>query len=133
MGQATFQGSTPSVMVVDDDAFSRDVLQEMLLAEGVHDIYLAEGGRAALRALASLPSAPDLLICDVFMPDMDGIEFMSELAAQNYQGSVILVTGVDVETLSLARDIATGQGIQLLGSFAKPLRQDALAHVLGTR
>jgi CheY-like chemotaxis protein len=120
----------PSVLVVDDDAFSRDLLQEMLAAQGVSQIALADNGRSALRTLAAMAAPPDLLICDVFMPDMDGIEFMSELAQRHYQGGVALVTGVDIETMGLARDIATAEGVRLLGTFAKPLQSASLAELL---
>ena len=123
----------PSVLVVDDDAFSRDVLQETLAAQGILDIQTADNGRSALRLLEAMAIPPDLLICDVFMPDMDGIEFMSELAQRHYRGDVVLVTGVDVETLSLAREIAAGQGLRLLGSFTKPLHREVLARLLATR
>jgi len=105
----------------------------MLAAEGIVNIQMADNGRSALRALAAMGSPPELLICDVFMPDMDGIEFMSELAQHQYPGDVVLVTGVDVSTLSLARDIATGQGIRLLGSFTKPLHKNVLKQLLAAR
>jgi CheY-like chemotaxis protein len=133
MSKPTDEASTSCVLVVDDDAFSRDVMQEMLAAEGVTDIQMADNGRSALRALEAMPTPPDLLICDVFMPDMDGIEFVSELAQRQYTGAVVLVTGVDAQTLALARDLATGQGIRLLGSFTKPLHQHDLAQMLAAR
>ncbi len=129
----TLEALPPCVLVVDDDAFSREVMQEMLAAEGVIDIQMADNGRSALRALETMSTPPDLLICDVFMPDMDGIEFMSELAHRQYAGAVVLVTGVDIETLALARDLANGQGLRLLGSFTKPMRQDDLAQMLALR
>ena len=113
----------PSVLVVDDDAFSRDVLQEMLAAQGILDVQTADNGRSALRVLEAMGTPPDL----------DGIEFMSELAQRQYRGDVVLVTGVDVETLSLAREIAAGQGLRLLGSFTKPLHREVLAQLLATR
>lgn len=133
MNPHTSHKPIPSVMVVDDDAFSRDVLQEMLAAQGILDVQTADNGRSALRVLEAMATPPDLLICDVFMPDMDGIEFMSELAQRQYRGDVVLVTGVDVETLSLAREIAAGQGLRLLGSFTKPLHREVLAQLLASR
>ena len=133
MHAPTFDASAMSVMVVDDDTFSREVMQEMLASEGVTQIHLADNGRNALLALEGMPSPPDLLVCDVFMPDMDGIEFMTELALRHYPGDVVLVTGVDVGTLELARDIAAGQGIRLLGTFTKPLPKGELTRLLASR
>jgi len=130
MNTAALSGLKPSVLVVDDDEFSRDVLQEMLQAQGVTQIVMAGNGRIALNTLSDLPNPPDLIVCDVFMPDMDGIEFMSALAQKQYKGSVVLVTGVDIETLSLARDIAAAEGIKLLGSLTKPLRHQELTQIM---
>ncbi len=133
MPAPTFEVSTMSVLVVDDDAFSREVMQEMLAAEGITRIHMADNGRSALQALEAMASPPDLLVCDVFMPDMDGIEFMTELAQRQYPGDVVLVTGVDVGTLALARDIAAGLGIRLLGTFTKPLPKGELTRLLASR
>ena len=130
MNTAALPDIKSSVLVVDDDEFSRDVLQEMLQAQGVTQISMASNGRIALHTLLDMSSPPDLIVCDVFMPDMDGIEFMSALARQQYKGSVVLVTGVDIETLSLARDIAAAEGIKLLGSLTKPLRHQELTQIL---
>ncbi|AGX86309.1 response regulator [Candidatus Symbiobacter mobilis] len=123
-------GTALSVLLVDDDEFSRDVLKEMLVAQGVTDVRMADSGLSALQTLSTLAHQPDLMICDVFMPDMDGIEFMSALAARKYRGGVVLVSGVNIETLSMARDLASAAGIQLLGSFVKPLHREVLAEVL---
>ena len=133
MNPSFVEASTLCVLVVDDAAFSRDVTQEMLATEGIIDIQMADNGHGAMRVLEYMPEPPDLLICDVFMPDMDGIEFMSELAQRQYQGGVVRVTGVDVQTLALARDLASGQGIRILGAFSKPLRQDDLVQMLALR
>ncbi len=119
-----------SVLVVDDDEIGSSVLRVMLNDLGVTEVHVASGGRDALRTLAELTYAPDLVICDLYMPDMDGIEFMAELATQHYQGAVVLVSGVDVEMLSLAQDLVLADGIRLLGSFPKPLRADTLAAML---
>lgn len=130
MNDATCKGQIGSVLMVDDDEFSCDIMCAMLGGLGVTEVHCAGSGRAGLRTLARLASAPDVLICDLFMPDMDGIEFMAELATQHYQGAVVLVSGVDVEMLSLAQDLVLADGIRLLGSFPKPLRADTLAAML---
>ena len=121
------------VLVVDDDAFSRDYFSEMLAGVGVGKIQSAADGRAALRTLAELPSPPDLLICDVFMPDMDGIEFLDHLSKKRYPGGVMLVSGQDVTMMALAQQVALENGLKLLGAYTKPVSAavltDALARV----
>lgn len=130
MNPAACNTPATSVLVVDDDEFSRDVLSAMLATAGITEIHCADNGRSALRAMAGMATLPGLLICDVFMPDMDGIEFMSTLADQGYSGGVVLVSGVDLEMLSMARDIAVANGIKVLGCHTKPLSKEALIEAL---
>ncbi len=122
---------SPSVLLVDDDDFLRDIMCEMLMQLGVTNIHQAGDGLQALSTLRALPTPPDFLICDIYMPDMDGIEFVAELAKLHYRGGVLLLSGVNPETLQLARDIANGEGIQLVGAYLKPIRPELLADALG--
>jgi CheY-like chemotaxis protein len=78
-----------------------------------------------------MPKLPDFLICDVFMPDMDGIEFVGELAKQRYQGGLVLVTGVSQSMLEVASDIAIAKGLRVLGTLTKPVSQASLEKALG--
>jgi len=119
-----------SALIVDDDSFSQDLFSEMLSAMGITDIHSALNGRIGLRTLAELPRPPDFLICDVFMPDMDGIEFLTELAKKNYQGGVILISGVDISMLGIARQLATDSGLKLWGAHSKPVSAATLSETL---
>lgn len=121
----------PAVLVVDDDEFLRDLMSEMLNQLGVTVVHQAGNGREALAVLDELAQPPEFLICDIYMPDMDGIEFVAELARLHYAGGLVLLSGVNPETLQLARDIAVGEGIQLAGAFVKPVRPEVLAQALG--
>jgi CheY-like chemotaxis protein len=112
--------SATSVLVVDDDDFA---LESMLLALAplkLASIATAADGLAALRHIKSSPQPPDFLICDVYMPNMDGLEFLDQLAQMQFKGGVILVSGLNIEMLDMARQIAMGSGLQLLGAVAKP-------------
>jgi CheY-like chemotaxis protein len=117
-------------MVVDDDSYSQELFTEMLTALGIENIRTASSGRIALSTLAKLPHPPDLLICDVFMPDMDGIEFLSELAKRNFQGGIVLVSGMDIRMMDIAREMAVADGLKLLGAYAKPVPQAELGRAL---
>jgi CheY-like chemotaxis protein len=122
--------ASQTVLVVDDDEITRDVMQEMLHQAGVTNVHLAADGRKALRALATLAQAPDLLICDIYMPDMDGFEFLMALSKMKYSGRIMLVSGVSAENLALARDIAQGTGLSLAGVHIKPLPMETLRMAL---
>jgi CheY-like chemotaxis protein len=120
-----------SVLVIDDDDFTQVLFQGMLEDWGIADVHLAGNGREALRLMAALPRPPDVLICDVFMPDMDGIEFLEVLAQKKYAGSVVLVSGMNMDMMVVARDLALSNGLRVVGAFIKPVKADLLAHTLG--
>ena len=118
------------VLIVDDDTFSHKLLSAMLRKLAVTDIHTAINGRVGLRMLAELPRPPDVLICDVFMPDMDGIEFLAELTQQGYQGCIILVSGQDITMMDVAQKIAVANGLNMLGAYTKPVPIAILADAL---
>jgi DNA-binding NtrC family response regulator len=65
--------SGTTLLVVDDDADVRDVLEEVLSDEG-YDVICAENGQVALEYLHTSP-APDAILLDLFMPVMSGWDF----------------------------------------------------------
>lgn len=119
------------VLVVDDDEFSQQIILGTLEELGIANVHLAGDGREGLHTLAHMASTPDFLICDLFMPDMDGIEFLAQLGKQGYAGGIVLVTGGDVSMMSIARELAFADGLRLLATFVKPLNHVALAQVMG--
>jgi CheY-like chemotaxis protein len=74
--------STPTskskIAVIDDDRFIRYLL-DMHLRKAGYEVFVAEDAMAAGRVI--LESPPDLILCDVDMPFMDGYEFVSALRA----------------------------------------------------
>lgn len=125
------QPDPPAVLLVDDDDFIREAMAAMLAQLGVQEVHQAGNGQQALAVLKCLARPPDFLVCDIYMPDMDGIEFVAALAQLDFRGGVVLISGVNPETLALARDIAQGEGIDLVGAFLKPVRLATLADALG--
>jgi two-component system, NtrC family, response regulator PilR len=70
---ATAERRTPRVLVVDDERSMRELLAIVLKREG-YEVVLAENGRSAIAALERGPF--DLLISDIKMPDMSGVEVL---------------------------------------------------------
>jgi two-component system chemotaxis response regulator CheY len=69
---------TARVLVVEDDESMRELLRLHLSGAG-YDVTAAEDGIAA--GYAVLKATPDLIICDVEMPNMDGLQFIGALRA----------------------------------------------------
>ena len=130
MAFAISKRSTPTVLMVEDDDFSQEVLLVMLMTLGVTGIHFARNGRDALRLSADQRRPFDLCICDIFMPEMDGIELVGHLASQGYYGDIILISGGDAEMLGHARLIAQRNGLNVLASLTKPLALAALMQAL---
>lgn len=119
-----------SVLIVDDDTFFQALLSQMLTVLGIGTIYTASNGNEALRILKSLPRPTDYLICDVFMPDMDGIEFLNELAGTHYSDAIMMVSGLDPEMLDLSRFMAAHNGLRMVGAFVKPIALQQLSEAM---
>jgi DNA-binding response OmpR family regulator len=64
----------PPILVVDDDFSIRRTIAEVLIEEG-YDVSCAADGREALALLGDRRSRPGLIILDLWMPSMDGIDF----------------------------------------------------------
>ncbi len=116
------------ILLLDDDAFMLELLQDLLGELGYGNVRAETTARAALQSLPQW--RPELLICDLSMPEMDGIEFLRAVAGQDYAGGVILLSGMDSGVLRAARTLATAQGLAILGACAKPVQAAELAGLL---
>ena len=116
------------ILLLDDDAFMLDLLADMIAGLGEHTVVRETDGRRALIELRLRP--PQLVICDLSMPVMDGIDFLRLAAAQQYQGGVVLLSGVDGAVLKTAARLAQVQGLAIIDACAKPLGIDTLASLL---
>lgn len=84
------------ILVVDDEQNMRIALYEALSRSG-HQVTLAENGRLALELIEQQP--PDLVVTDIRMPEMDGIEMLQQIKARAPQLPVVIITGyATVET-----------------------------------
>jgi len=84
-------------LVVDDDARSRELLQQLLILDG-YDVRAAGGGQAALALLKD--DLPDVAVIDLRMPGMDGLELcrkIRNLARGGHELAVVVLTGMDDE------------------------------------
>lgn len=116
------------ILLLDDDTFMLELLTEMLDSLGYRNVRAESDARVALAALPGF--APDLLICDLSMPEMDGIEFLRAAAEARFAGSVVLLSGMDSGILRAAEMLAMAEGLTILGAISKPVARAALAALL---
>ena len=84
------EGSKPQILVVDDDPSVRESLGMLLRSVG-YDVSMAENGAHAVSHLNT--AMPDLIVTDINMPEMSGIEFISHVRSQYPSISVIAMSG----------------------------------------
>lgn len=118
------------VLVVDDDPLARRQIALVLNAVAIGDIVSVDRGVTALQELAQNINAFDLLITDLNMPGMDGVEFIRRLAEMGYQNGLILCSGVDERLLQTAAELVRAKGMLLRGTVKKPLTRQRLIELL---
>lgn len=79
------------ILLADDDATARGLVERALAAAG-HSVLIAHDGHEALTLMDANPGV-DILVTDVHMPGIDGIELASRLRAANPQLRVLLMSG----------------------------------------
>ena len=89
-GDEADQVPDEQILVVDDDVMARDLLVRFLGLRGYH-VRAAKDGREALRMIEEW--IPDLLILDLVMPEMNGVEVLRALAERDYAGRTIILSG----------------------------------------
>jgi two-component system response regulator AtoC len=86
------------VLVIDDEAGVRRTLSMILEDEGYQVISASDGKEGLERALKE---EPDLILCDIRMPRMDGLEFLEEYRKKNGQALVITITAYGSNELAV--------------------------------
>jgi CheY-like chemotaxis protein len=111
------------VLIVDDDPFMLELLPVMLAELGNFEVRAENDARRALRAL---DPPPQLLICDLSMPEMDGIEFMHAASIAGFDGNVLLLSGMDSGVRMAAEHLAQAHGLKVIGTHKKPITREQL-------
>ena len=118
------------VLVVDDSALQRMALIEHLQALGVSRIFEANEGADALARLAQLLPQPALMVIDLEMPGMDGVELIQHLAELPLPPAIVLASSKEDVLISAVASMIDSLGLPLLGALQKPVSREALLKAL---
>ena len=116
------------ILVVDDEPVVREITIEILRRSG----YSPQGVPSARRALALLDEEQfDLVVSDVVMPEMTGVELLYELRRRRPDLPVILMTGGSQEPERTTKAVALGAAVLLYKPFSHAELREAVASALG--
>ena len=123
------QRATVKIMALDDEPFILKLHARMLADLGFVACRVFESGHEALGDIERGP-APDLILLDLSMPLMDGIEFIRHLVKLEFHGSLLLVSGEDERMLLTAERLVQAHGMTVLGHLSKPVKPAGLGAML---
>lgn len=119
-----------TVVVVEDHDFQRRTVVQLLRNLGVGTVRDAADGTHALRVLQEGP-LPDIVICDIDMPGMDGVEVVTRIAEADLACALVISSGLESNVLRAVEAICEGHGLHVLAALPKPLTARRLGEVLG--
>jgi EAL domain-containing protein (putative c-di-GMP-specific phosphodiesterase class I)/ActR/RegA family two-component response regulator len=114
------------MLIVDDEPDVADVIAEFATRAG-YDVTTTSTPQAFDDVYHD---AFDVVILDLWMPGVDGIEIIRRLAARRSQARLVLVSGFDRRVLESAQQLAVSHGLRVAGALGKPLRLTALTELL---
>jgi EAL domain-containing protein (putative c-di-GMP-specific phosphodiesterase class I)/FixJ family two-component response regulator len=123
------------ILLLDDDLFALKMLAAHLRmlpldARGYGEVLSYENGHDAVAMLESQHRNFGLILCDLQMPDLDGVEVVRQLVRMGYAGGLVLVTGEDRRVRQAAEQLARHHKLNILGSLQKPLAPGQLEALL---
>ncbi|MFD2111366.1 response regulator [Thiorhodococcus fuscus] len=110
------------VLIVDDDEIFRTMMAEMVRREG-YEIEAVSNGQEALAYVAR--ERPLLIITDILMPEMDGIEFIMKLNQDGNDIPIIAVSG-GRRSISLEFNLESAALMGVRTTLPKPFTREAL-------
>jgi EAL domain-containing protein (putative c-di-GMP-specific phosphodiesterase class I)/CheY-like chemotaxis protein len=118
-------------LVVEDQGFQRWTIEHMLKSLGATEVHSAEEGRQALEIVRTASPAVDVIVTDLNMPGMDGIEFIRHLGESGSRAAILLVSEQDPTLLESVAAMTEAYGVGLLQALRKPLTAQKLAAAIG--
>jgi DNA-binding response OmpR family regulator len=110
-----------TVLVVDDDPILMETVATMLHVQRDVKVLRAGNGAEAFRHLDSNGAAIELIICDLNMPDCDGIEVILELSNRGTRTPILFVTGAVVAVVNAASILARVHKLNVVDILIKPV------------
>ncbi|MCI9118361.1 MAG: response regulator [Flavonifractor sp.] len=112
------------ILCVDDAAFMRKMVKDTLSKAGYTDLYEAVDGADAVEKFGEI--SPDLVIMDITMPNMDGLEALKAIRAKDGNANVVMCSAMGQESMVMD---AVRSGAK--DFIVKPFKPDRVISTVG--
>jgi DNA-binding response OmpR family regulator len=119
--------NTTRLLVIEDELPIANLIKRAAEDEE-YEVHHASGMLQI--PLAYTGFQPDVIILDIMMPDMDGVEVLQFLHAQFSRSRIILLSGSDALSRRITESLGKGLGLQIVANLSKPFRIQALKETL---
>lgn len=117
-------------LVVEDQGFQRWLVANQLESLGAQYVFSAGDGQEALDLIQDREPPIDIIVTDLDMPGMDGMEFIRNLAERKYPAALVLASAMEPSLLTTVKAMALAYGMTILGSIPKPVTAKKLQAVI---
>ena len=108
-------------LVVEDQGFQRWLTGSVLHELGAQSVLSAPDGAAALEMFDAAAAPVDIVVTDLDMPGMDGMEFIRRLGERARDCAVIVLSSLEPRLLDSVASMAASYGVRVLATLQKPL------------
>jgi len=119
--------SVKSILVVDDDVQFGRLIKRVFTSMG-HNVEQLSRPREIVDYYDNC--APDLILLDIFMPDVNGVEVANWLSKKHFNGKLVFMTGYDPSLLSAAQNAIQSRIEATVATLEKPARVDQIRALL---
>ena len=116
------------ILIADDAAFMRKMIRSTLSFAGYSNFIEAQNGAEAVKMFAA--ENPDLVLMDVTMPEMDGLEALERIMAISPSAKVIMCSAIGQDT-TIMKAVRSGASDFIVKPFKKEQLADMVANLLG--
>ncbi len=119
------------ILVVEDHVFQRKMIVHMLHSLGIKNVRQAGNGLQALELMEVQQfSQMDIVLCDLDMPEMDGMEFLRHLSERQPNLSVVIMSSMEKPLITSVSKMAKSYGLRIIGAIEKPAALEQIGDFL---
>lgn len=125
-----FSHNIATVLIVDDDPVLCAIAEMFFQKRGVKKVFTAVNGHHGLQLVDQFAGEIDFVLCDLNMPELDGVQFLRHLKDRNFRGHIAILSGETAAVVKVAENLAKSHNLNILGALAKPLRMGDLERIV---